>query len=79
MQPARYTRAWKAHVWSHLPFYTILLPAFLELSYSQTAYNCTSALNSVYRVSWAVNHGGGVCVWVCVCVCVCVVVVWGGG
>jgi hypothetical protein len=38
-------------VWAHLPFYTILLPAFLELSYSQTAYNCTSALNSVYRVS----------------------------
>lgn len=49
-QPAKYTRAWRAHVWAHLPFYTILLPAFLELCYSQTAYSSKMALNNVYRV-----------------------------
>jgi hypothetical protein len=37
-------------VWAHLPFYTILLPAFLELCYSQTAYSSKVALNNVYRV-----------------------------
>lgn len=50
-QPAKYTRVWRAHVWAHLPFYTILLPAFLELCYSQTAYSSKMALNNVYRVS----------------------------
>lgn len=56
----KYTAAWRAHVWAHLPFYTILLPAFLELSYSQTAYSSRMALNNVYRVrrDTTVKHQG---------------------
>lgn len=53
-------------MWAHLPFYTILLPAFLELCYSQTAYNTKTAMNNVYRVR----------VVVVVVVCACV---YGGG
>lgn len=58
-QPAKYTRVWRAHVWAHLPFYTILLPAFLELCYSQTAYSSKMALNNVYRVSELVQWREG--------------------
>lgn len=52
LQPSgRYTRAWRAHVWSHLPFYTILFPAFMELCYNHSALNAKTATNNVYRVS----------------------------
>jgi hypothetical protein len=46
-------------VWAHLPFYTILLPAFLELCYSQTAYSSKVALNNAYRVSRLQGGVGG--------------------
>jgi hypothetical protein len=45
-----YSTAWRGHVWAHLPFYSILLPAFLELAYSQLAYSGKSTVREVYRV-----------------------------
>lgn len=43
---------------AHLPFYTILLPAFLELTYSQMAYNAKAAQRESYRVMKMLAESG---------------------
>ena len=40
----RYTPEWRHHVLSHLPFYTILLPKFLELTYGRLGYRSDAAV-----------------------------------
>jgi hypothetical protein len=51
LQSQQYSPAWRSHVLAHLPFYTQLLPAFLELAYSQMAYCPKPAVKEAYRVS----------------------------
>jgi hypothetical protein len=50
LQSQQYSPAWRAHVLAHLPFYTQLIPAFLELAYSQMAYCPKPAVKEAYRV-----------------------------
>eukprot|EP00879_Flechtneria_rotunda_P023522 GHRR01024884.1.p1 GENE.GHRR01024884.1~~GHRR01024884.1.p1 ORF type:complete len:956 (+),score=357.62 GHRR01024884.1:92-2959(+) len=57
-QDFEYTLAWRSHVLAHLPFYTQLLPAFLELAYSQMAYSGRQAIKEVYRVMKALAESG---------------------
>lgn len=58
VQLQKYTSAWRPHVLAHLPFYTQLLPAFLELVYSQMAYNAKAAQYETYRVMKALSESG---------------------
>lgn len=57
-QAQQYSPAWRSHVLAHLPFYTQLLPAFLELAYSQMAYCPRPALKEAYRVRGVVTLRG---------------------
>eukprot|EP00878_Enallax_costatus_P046625 GHUV01056863.1.p1 GENE.GHUV01056863.1~~GHUV01056863.1.p1 ORF type:complete len:446 (+),score=107.20 GHUV01056863.1:330-1667(+) len=57
-QGQRYTAAWRPHVLAHLPFYTQLLPAFLELAYSGMAYNAKAAQRETYRVMKMLAESG---------------------
>ncbi|GBF95518.1 hypothetical protein Rsub_07868 [Raphidocelis subcapitata] len=45
-----YGPEWRGHVLSHLPFYTVLLPQFIELCYSRMAYRADAAVRDCYRV-----------------------------
>ncbi|WIA17648.1 hypothetical protein OEZ85_014453 [Tetradesmus obliquus] len=54
----QYSPAWRSHVLAHLPFYTQLLPAFLELAYSQMAYCPRPALKEAYRVMKWLSESG---------------------
>lgn len=59
VQPTgRYTRAWRAHVWAHLPFYTMLLPVFMELCYSALGLGPKPA-SAAAGHSLKVGAGGG--------------------
>ncbi len=53
-----YTPAWRSHVLAHLPLYSVLLPAFLELAYSQMAYSGRPALREAYRVLKTLAESG---------------------
>ena len=44
LSQGRYTPAWRHHVLSHLPFYTILLPKFLELTLGRLSYRSDAAV-----------------------------------
>ncbi len=39
-----YTPEWRQHVLSHLPFYTVLIPRFLELTYARLAFRSDAAM-----------------------------------
>ena len=45
-----YGPEWRSHVLSHLPFYTILLPQFVELCYSRMAYRADVAVRDCYNI-----------------------------
>jgi hypothetical protein len=45
-----YGPEWRAHVLSHLPFYTILLPEFVELCYGRVAYRADVAVRDLYNI-----------------------------
>uniref|UniRef100_A0A7S2VW20 Uncharacterized protein n=1 Tax=Chlamydomonas chlamydogama TaxID=225041 RepID=A0A7S2VW20_9CHLO len=45
-----YTPEWRQHVLAHLPFYTILIPHFIELTYARMAFRCDAALRDLLRV-----------------------------
>ncbi|MEW5297300.1 MAG: hypothetical protein WDW36_000517 [Sanguina aurantia] len=47
---ACYTPEWRPHVLSHLPFYTILLPAFLELTLARLPAKADPALQDLLQV-----------------------------
>ncbi|KAF6262749.1 hypothetical protein COO60DRAFT_1699160 [Scenedesmus sp. NREL 46B-D3] len=57
-QNQQYSPAWRSHVLAHLPFYTQLLPAFLELTYSQMAYSARPAIKESYRVLKCLAESG---------------------
>ncbi len=42
-QGAPYTAEWRGHVLAHLPFYTILVPRFVELVYARLSFRGDAA------------------------------------
>lgn len=49
---ACYTPEWQQHVLSHLPFYTILLPTFLELTRARLILKPDPALLDLLQVDF---------------------------
>jgi hypothetical protein len=49
LQGPAYTSAWRPHVLSHLPFYTILIPKFLELIYARLSFRGAAELLVLMR------------------------------
>ncbi|KAJ9510102.1 hypothetical protein QJQ45_015584 [Haematococcus lacustris] len=57
-QPQGYTPAWRSHVLSHLPFYTLLLPKFLELIYARLSFRGDAAATELLLVARALAASG---------------------
>lgn len=47
----RFSKAqWQAHVLANLPFYSLLLPLFLEFTRSRVSFRCDESLEGLKRV-----------------------------
>lgn len=51
MPVGRFSAAhWQAHVLANLPFYSLLLPIFLDLTRSRVSFRCDESLEDLKKV-----------------------------
>jgi hypothetical protein len=58
LQGPCYTPAWRPHVLSHLPFYTVLIPKFLELIYARLSFRGDAAAAELPVLMRGLAQGG---------------------
>ncbi len=62
---------WQTHVLANLPFYSVLFPAFLDLTLSRVSSRGDSALADLLKVQPYPEYRVCECACVCTCVCAC--------
>lgn len=53
-----YTPEWRSHVLAHLPFYTILIPCFIELSAARMSFRAEGAAGELLVLMRALHAAG---------------------